>query len=95
MAALNVDLTAGNFFTKTITAICTLTVSGTPAAGTVGEFIVKLTNGAAFAVTWFTGTKWAGGVAPTLTAAGVDTLGFYTVDGGTTWYGYVLGKDSK
>jgi len=46
-------------------------------------------------VTWWAGVKWAGGTAPTLTAAGVDILGFYTRDGGATWRGTMMSKDSK
>lgn len=95
MAANNIDLSAANVFTKTITAAATLTVSNAPTAGTVSSFILKLTNGGAFAITWWSGIKWAGGTAPTLTASGKDNLGFYTDDGGTTWEGFVLSKDSK
>lgn len=95
MAALDIDLTAGNYFTKTITAVSTLTVSNVPSSGTVGEFVLKLTNGGSSAVTWFSGVKWASGTAPILTISGVDNLGFYTEDGGTSWQGFVLSKDSK
>jgi hypothetical protein len=95
VAALNIDCSAGDVFTKTITAISTFTVSNVPAAGVVSSFILDLTNGGAYAITWWTGVKWAGGVAPTLTAAGRDVLGFLTHDGGTTWTGLVLAKDVK
>jgi hypothetical protein len=30
-----------------------------------------------------------------LITSGVDILGFFTSDGGTTWRGLVLSKDSK
>ena len=95
MAANNVDLLLGNCFTKTITVISTLTVSNVPATGTLATFILDLTNGGAFAITWWSGMKWAGGTAPTLTASGRDVLGFFTHDGGTTWTGLLLGKDVK
>lgn len=95
LAANDIDLLAGNLFTKTITAITTLTVSNVPATGTAVSFILNLTNGGAFSITWWAGVKWAGGTVPTLTAAGRDVLGFFTHDGGTTWTGLVLGKDVK
>ena len=95
LAANNIDLSTGNYFTKTITGATTLTVSNVPASGTVASFIFNLTNGGAGAITWWSGMKWAGGVAPTLTVTGRDALGFYTHDGGTTWTGLVLGKDVK
>lgn len=95
MAANNIDISLGNIFTKTITAISTLTVSNIPTTGTMAVFILDLTNGGAFAITWWSGMKWVGGTAPTLTASGRDVLGFFTHDAGTTWTGLLLGKDVK
>ena len=95
MGANDIALASGNLFTKTITVASTLTVSGWLASGNANSFILELTNGGAFAVTWFAGVKWASGTAPTLTASGVDILGFYSHDGGTTVRGIVLSKDSK
>lgn len=95
VAASNIDLSTGNFFTRTISGTTTFTVSNVPASGTAMSFILDLTNGGSATVNWWTGVRWAGGVAPTLTAAGRDSLGFYTYDGGTTWTGLLLGKDIK
>lgn len=95
MAANNIDVKAGAVFTKTITAATTLTTSNAPAAGKVASFILKLTNGGSKVITWWPNIKWAGGTAPTLTTAGVDNLGFYTHDGGASWQGLLLSKDSK
>lgn len=95
LAASNIDLYTGNLFTKTISGATTFTVSNTPTTGTVASFLLDLTNGASAAITWWAGVKWAGGVAPTLTAAGRDVLGFFTHDAGTTWTGLVLSKDVK
>ena len=95
MAANNIDVATGNLFTKTISGATTLTTSNVPASGTLASFILDLTNGGSATITWWSGVKWAGGTAPTLTAAGRDVLGFYTHDGGTTWTGLLLGKDAK
>lgn len=95
MAANNIDLSAGGYFTKTISAATTLTVSNVPSSGTGVSFILDLTNGGSSAITWWSGVKWAGGASPTLTASGRDVLGFFTHDGGVTWTGLVLGKDVK
>lgn len=89
-----IDISAGNYFTKTISTAATLTVSDVPAAGTVGAFVLDLTNGGAGTITWWSGIKWEGGTAPTLTASGRDVIGFFTHDGGTTWTGIVR-KDFK
>lgn len=95
LGANAIDLATGNFFSKTISGATTFTVSNVPATGTAATFILDLTNGGSAAITWFAGVKWAGGTAPTLTAAGRDVLGFFTHDGGTTWTGLVMGKDVK
>ena len=95
MGANDIDLSAGNYFTKTITTATTLTVSNLASSGTSNSFILDLTNGGAGAITWFSGAKWVAGTAPTLTASGRDAIGFFTHDGGTTWSGLVLGLDIK
>ena len=92
ISASAIDLTLGNYFTKTISTTITFTISNTASSGTVNSFILDLTNGGSATVTWWTGVKWAGGTAPTLTSSGRDVLGFFTEDGGTTWNGFVLGK---
>ena len=95
MAANNIDLATGNLFTKTISGATTLTISGVLPNGNANSFILELTNGGSGIITWWSGMKWAGETAPTLTTSGVDILGFYSHDGGTTWRGIVMAKDSK
>lgn len=95
MPANNIDLAAANIFTKTISTATTLTVSNVPSSGTAATFILDLTNGGAGTITWWSGVKWAGGTAPSLTASGRDVLGFFTHDGGTIWTGILLAKDAK
>ena len=88
LAAANIDLSSANFFSKTITSNTTLTLSNVPASGTVASFILELTNGGAYTITWWSGINW-GGSAPTLTVSGRDVIGFYTTDGGSTWTAFV------
>lgn len=95
IAASNIDLSLGNYFSKTISGTTTFTVSNVPTTGTAASFILDLTNGGSATINWWTGVKWAGGTAPSLTTSGRDVLGFFTYDGGTTWTGLVLGKDVK
>lgn len=90
-----VDYTLGNYVTATSTGITTWTFSNPPATGIAGGFVLKLTNGGAFAQTWPTSVKWPGGTAPTLTASGVDVLVFLTDDAGTTWRGVASQLDSR
>jgi len=95
IAAANIDLSLGNYYSKTISGTTTFTVSNTPASGTASAFVLELTNGGSATVTWWAGVKWAYGTAPVLTLSGVDVLAFYTFDGGTTWRAFLLAKDSK
>lgn len=95
MSANDISLTAGNYFTKTISGATTLTVSNVPSSGTAVSFILDLTNGGSATVTWWSGVKWPNGAAPTLTSSGRDVLAFYTYDGGSTWNGFMVGKDVK
>lgn len=95
VAASNIDLSLANYFTRTISGATTFTVSNTPASGTAASFILDLTNGGSNTITWWANVKWAGGIAPALTVAGRDVLGFFTHDAGTTWSGLLLAKDIK
>ena len=94
-AGSQINVAGGNLFTKTVTGATNFSVTNVPAAGTVACFLLDLTNGGSAAVTWWAGCKWSGGVAPLLTAAGRDLLGFVTHDGGATWTGTRLAKDAK
>jgi hypothetical protein len=84
-----------NFFSATLDQACTFTFSNPPASGDFGCFVLELTNGGAFIITWPASVDWPGGTAPTLTASGVDQLAFTTRDGGTTYFGFVAGLDIK
>lgn len=95
MAANAIDCALGGYFSKTISGATTFTVNNVSAANSTTSFILDLTNGGSAAITWWSGVKWSGGTAPTLTAAGRDVLGFFTYDNGTTWTGLMLGKDVK
>lgn len=94
VAASAIDCSAGNYFIKTASGALTWTATNVPTSSAF-TFILELTNGGTGTQTWFSGTKWPGGTAPTLAASGVDVLGFITDDGGTTWRGVQMMKDSK
>ncbi len=90
----DIDLTLGNVVSATVdTSANTFTFSNPSASGTSCSFTLYLTNGGSQTVNWPASVDWAGGTAPTLTAAGVDILTFATLDGGTIWYGFAAGLD--
>ena len=89
------DMSVANFFSATLDENCTFTFSNPPASGDFGAFVLELTNGGAFEITYPASVDFPGGTAPTLTASGVDQLVFTTRDGGTTYFGFVAGLDIK
>ena len=95
MGADDIAVSTADVFSKTISGATTFTVSSVPTSSKFSSFVLELTNGGSAVVTWWSGIKWAGGTAPTLTASGLDILTFYTRDGGTTWRGNVYSKDNK
>lgn len=68
-------------------------MSGLPASGVVASWTLELTNGGAFAQTWFVGTTWDGGIAPTLSNPGTDVLTFYTYNNGATVRGFLVASN--
>lgn len=83
VAALNIDCSTGNYFTKTINGASTFTVSNIPASRAYA-FTLELTHTSG-TITWFSGVEWPGGTAPTLTTGKTHLFLFVTDDGGTRW----------
>jgi len=83
VSALDIDCSAGNYFTKTINGASTFTVSNVPASRNYA-FTLELehTSGA---ITWFSTAEWPGGTAPTLTTGKTHLFIFQTDNGGTRW----------
>jgi len=88
--AATLDLSTGNVQKLTLTANCTVTLTG-PASGAYRSMLILLFQDATGSrtVTWPASVKWGTAGAPTLsTGAGkMDKILLDTVDGGTTWYG--------
>jgi len=88
-------LDIGSYFTKTVTVSpTTFSITGAVVNGECRSFILEITNGGSYTLSFGFTPKWAGGVTPVLSAAGRDVLGFYCVDG-ATWNGILMSKDIK
>lgn len=91
------DVSTGNTFNLAQAVdITTLTLTTAIATGSSCSFTLIRTKDAtatARAITWPASVKWGGGTAPTLTqtTGAVDILEFFTINGGTTWYGFASG----
>ena len=89
VSALDIDLSTGNYFTKTINANSTFTFSNPPSSGTVGSFTLELTHTSG-TVTWPASVKFPADTAPTLTTGKTHLFVFVTDDGGTRYRGAAL-----
>jgi len=89
VSALDIDLSTGNYFTKTISGNSTFTFSNPPSSGTVGSFTLELTHSSG-TVSWPSSVKFPADTAPTLTAGKTHLFVFITDDGGTRYRGAAL-----
>ena len=88
----SVDVGARDTYTLTTSGNTTFTFTGVPSSGQVGTFSLIITAGGTHTLTWPASVDWAGGTAPDAPASGeTDVYTFMTVDGGTTWYGFLAG----
>lgn len=83
---------ASTDITATGSGAVALAFSNLPASGIAASMVVRIVNGGLRSWTWPTGTRWAGGAAPTLTTSGTDVVVFFTADAGTNYYASVFGK---
>jgi len=95
-ATLTLDCHNGNNFSVTLAAnVTSFVVSNLPASGTAFFFTLKVTqDSTARSISWGSAVKWAAGSAPSLSSASgaVDVFTFYTIDSGTTIYGFTAGQ---
>lgn len=94
-AAITLDLANGNVQKITLTANCTITLTS-PATGTMRSLtLLVFQDGVGTrTITWPGSVKWGNAGAPvlTLTAAKMDMISVFTVDGGANWYGALGAK---
>lgn len=93
-ANTSLDFANANFFSATANANVTISFANASPANTLSGCVLALTNGGAHTLTW-ANVDWTGGVAPTLTSAGLDILVFTTYDNGVTVHGMAASLDSK
>jgi len=89
VGALEIDCSAGNYFTKTISGNSTFTFANPAASGSVTAFTLELTHSSG-TVTWPSSVKWNADTAPTLTTGKTHLFMFVTDDGGTRYRGSAL-----
>ena len=94
-AAVSLDLRTASNFSHDLTENTTISFANPAASGKVSAATLRIIQGStARTITWNSSIKWAADTAPTLTTTNdaVDIFVFYTVDGGTTYYGFTAGQ---
>jgi hypothetical protein len=94
-AAVSLDLRTASNFSHDLTENTTISFANPAASGKVSAATLRIIQGStARTITWNSSIKWAADTAPTLTTTddAVDIFVFYTVDGGTTYYGFTAGQ---
>jgi hypothetical protein len=86
------DLSTANNFRRQFNSSATITFSNPPTSNAFGFTFVTI-NAGTYAITWPATIDWVGGTPPILTSSGTDVLTFFTFDGGTTYYGFLVGKN--
>ena len=95
---VTLNLNNSNYFAVSASGTGTVTWVATnpPPTGRVQTFVIEYVNGGVVTNSWFSGIRWSGGVAPTLTTgSNPDLLGFTTDDNGTIWRGNLLQRNSS
>ena len=92
------DLNAGTVFTITLAHnIGTFNWTNPASSGYASMFLLQVTQDGTGGrtIAWPSEVDWASATAPTLSSGAndVDTFVFYTVDGGTTYFGFTAGQD--
>ena len=91
---VTISLATANFYSATSNANTTWTFANASPANTLSGVVLALSNGGADTQTW-TNVAWSGGVAPSLTASGLDILVFVSYDAGANWNGMPASLDSQ
>ncbi len=82
---VEIDLADGNYFMLEMTGATNLQIANIPSGTIATGFIVRIINPGAFALTFEDGDirfKWPGGIVPSFTVSGIDTLVFITDNNG-------------
>jgi hypothetical protein len=94
-SAETLDLADGNWHDLTLTADCTITLTGATAGVGCSMLVLLRQDGTGGrTVTWPGSVSWPGGAAPVLAdgAGDVTLVSLLTLDGGTNWFGAFPGS---
>lgn len=92
-AATTLSMSNGTFQTATVNTTTTFTMPSGLTSGVAYTLTVILTDSGGPRTIDFSGVLWSGGTNPTAmsAASAIDIFTFFTINGGTTWYGFING----
>ena len=79
-----VNVALANYFVCTPAGTTTFVFTGAPVSRD-SSFVIELTNGGAYTISYPASVRWPANTAPTLTSSGKDLLIFSTANTGSTW----------
>jgi hypothetical protein len=91
--SVTLDLFTANNFRAQFNGTSTISITNAPGAPRAFGFTFTMVNAGAYSITWPNSIDWVNGSSPILTSAGTDVLSFFTFNGGTSYYGFVVGKN--
>lgn len=93
---IDFDLSLTNVFEITLDGDTTFTFSNAKNTGNSNSFVIYLTGGGDYIITWPSSVYWPSGVVPPLStsAEGTDILLFTTIDNGIIWHGVIAQASS-
>ncbi len=95
--SVTLNLNNANVFELEMDQDTTLIFSNPPASGNAGSFtlVLKQDSTGGWTVTFPASVDWEAGSQPTLSDAAnlIDIMSFLTIDGGTTWFAFLGGRN--
>lgn len=89
----NIDCSIASVFSINTTGNTIFNFINPPTSGNAYGFTLAVTAGGSFSTSWPLSVKWPNGIIPTPPVSGTTSIySFFTYNGGTTWYGTLVGE---
>ena len=89
----NIDCGAASVFSINTTGNTVFNFQNAPITGNAYGFTLMVTAAGSYTTTWPLSVKWPNGIIPGSVVSGTTNIySFFTVNGGTAWYGTLVGE---
>lgn len=90
--SITISAVNGNIITLTVKSTLSINLNANTSNSYGRVLTLIMTNGGSYTITWPSSIRWAGNMAPLLTATGIDIVTFITTDNGAKWFGMLGGS---